>query len=164
MELTREALAGALIFILVISVFVYWAISRSRRRPSISSPKTEMPGGGTVREKEHDEPHSSPETLTSFLQLIDPAGYARPITKLPASIGRDDNNDVVLKEETVSARHARLYYDNALGLCIEDIDSLNGLYIDGRPTRKNVLHDNMKITVGNVTLTFRDMGYIHPGV
>ena len=97
------------------------------------------------------------------LRLVDENGNVKILEKLPVSIGRDRQNKVVLKDTTVSASHARIYYDEAAGIvCIEDLDSLNGLYINGQPTRKNVLQDGVKIMVGNITLTFQDTGYIHP--
>lgn len=96
------------------------------------------------------------------LKFVLPSGKALTHTSLPISIGRSEQNDIVLKEKTVSARHAQVYYDGLIkDLCIMDYDSLNGLFIDDQPTRKNVLYDGVKIRLGGVELTFRDTGYIH---
>ena len=98
------------------------------------------------------------------LQFIIESGETKTISTLPVSIGRSDQNGIVLKDDTVSATHARVYYDEQVGnVCIVDADSLNGLYINGQPTRKNVLSDGCQIRLGKVNLTFRDTGYIHPG-
>ena len=98
------------------------------------------------------------------LQLIFESGESVIIPSLPVTIGRGDQNSVVLKDDTVSTTHARIYYDDLVrNICIVDTDSLNGLYINDQPTRKNILYDGAKIRLGKVVLTFRDTGYIHPG-
>ena len=96
------------------------------------------------------------------LKFILPSGKALTLTSLPISIGRSDQNDIVLKDETVSAKHAQVYYDDLIkDVCILDNDSLNGMFIDGQPTRKNVLYDGVKIRFGGAEIAFRDTGYIH---
>jgi pSer/pThr/pTyr-binding forkhead associated (FHA) protein len=98
------------------------------------------------------------------LQFTFDSGETRTFTSLPISIGRGEHNDIVLGDKTVSAEHARVYYDERVrGVCIVDNDSLNGLYINDQPTRRNVLQDGVKIRLGSVNLVFRDTGYIHPG-
>lgn len=92
-------------------------------------------------------------------------GESKIFTRLPITIGRGAQNDLVLHDEAISVQHARVYYDVRLQqVCILDLDSLNGLWINEQATRRNVLLDDMKIRLGNITLTFRDTGYIHPGV
>jgi len=98
------------------------------------------------------------------LQFIIESGETKTIKTLPVSIGRSDQNGIVLKDDTVSSTHARVYYDEQVGnVCIVDVDSLNGLFINDQPTRKNVLYDGCQIKLGKANLTFRDTGYIHPG-
>jgi pSer/pThr/pTyr-binding forkhead associated (FHA) protein len=97
------------------------------------------------------------------LKFVLDSGESRTFTVSPVSIGRQDDNQIVLKEPSVSAKHARIYYDeNVKCICIVDLDSLNGLSINDLPTRKNVLHDGDRIKLGNSVLTFWDTGYIHP--
>jgi hypothetical protein len=60
--------------------------------------------------------------------------------------------------DTVSNSHARIYYDATCGyVVIEDLDSTNGIYINGRRApRKNLLKDGWVIGLGGVTLTYHD--------
>ena len=98
------------------------------------------------------------------LMFILPGAKPRLFTTLPISIGRNPSNDIVLADETVSAQHAQVYYDDkAQDICIVDLDSLNGLFIGGQPTRKNILYDGVKIGLGMVSLIFRNTGFIYPG-
>jgi len=92
------------------------------------------------------------------------SGESKLFTSLPISLGRAENNDIVLTNETVSAHHAQVYYDEkAKDICIVDLDSLNGLFIGDQPTRRNILYDGVKIGLGTAFLIFRDTGFIHPG-
>lgn len=97
------------------------------------------------------------------LKFILDSGEARIFPVSPVNLGRLEENQIVLMEPSVSARHARVYYDENLKcICIVDLESLNGLHINDLPTRKNVLHDGDRIKLGNASLTFWDTGYIHP--
>jgi pSer/pThr/pTyr-binding forkhead associated (FHA) protein len=83
-------------------------------------------------------------------------------TSLPINIGRSAQNDLVINHGSVSAMHAQVFFDERLkDVCIKDRDSLNGLFIDQKPTRLNVLHDGAKISLGDAVIDFRDTGYIH---
>jgi len=98
------------------------------------------------------------------LQFTFESGETRTFTELPITIGRSEQNDVVLTDTAVSAQHARVYFDDRIkAVCIEDQNSLNGLFVDDKATSKNVLQDGIKIRLGTVNLIFRDTGYIHPG-
>lgn len=98
------------------------------------------------------------------LKLILENGETRTFTSLPISIGRAEQNDLVLVDDTVSANHALIYYDeNVKDICVVDLDSLNGVTVDDHLTRKNVLRDGVRIGLGKSNPIFRDTGYIHPG-
>ena len=88
-------------------------------------------------------------------------GESRTFSSLPILIGRGEQSTLVLDDPSVSAKHAYVDYDGRLqSVCISDLDSTNGLYINDQPTRKNILQDDTRIRLGSVSLTFRDTGYI----
>jgi pSer/pThr/pTyr-binding forkhead associated (FHA) protein len=96
------------------------------------------------------------------LKLILDSGQEFAFASLPVSIGRSEANQIVLKDETVSGNHALIYFDDlAQEVCILDLDSLNGICVDHAPTRRNILSDGVKISLGALDLTFHDTGYIH---
>ena len=98
------------------------------------------------------------------LKFVFSSGDSKTFTSLPILIGRSEQNDIVVNDETVSAVHARVCFDEQLrDICILDNGSLNGLFIDGQPTRKNILYDGVRIGLGSTEITFRDTGYIHSG-
>ena len=66
----------------------------------------------------------------------------------------------VLSDPSVSRRHFRLAQD-ASGLLVEDVNSLNGTLLDGeaiRPFHPVALQDGDHLTVGRVELTVRRIG------
>lgn len=97
------------------------------------------------------------------IRLSVEGGHSRLFTQLPIRIGRDEKNDFVLSDESVSAEHAVIEYDPHLkAICIRDLDSLNGVYVQNLLTRKNVLVNGAQLRLGRVTITFQDTGYIPP--
>lgn len=123
-------------------------------QPAANDPAAEAAAGQTA-------PLQKPEFGLAFF-VED--GAPKTFTRLPINIGRNEQNDLVLQDETVSAQHAQVYYDERLQqICIVDLDSLNGIFINELATRRNLLMDDARIRLGNAVLTFRDTGYIHPG-
>jgi pSer/pThr/pTyr-binding forkhead associated (FHA) protein len=98
------------------------------------------------------------------LRFILDSGKTWTFNSLPIRMGRAEQNEITILDDTVSSVHAQVYFDDLIGdICIQDLDSLNGLLIGDLPTRKNVLQDGVRIGLGNARLTFRDTGYIHAG-
>jgi DNA-binding winged helix-turn-helix (wHTH) protein len=72
-------------------------------------------------------------------------------------IGRDRDAVVWIDDESVSRRHARISI-GAEGASIEDLDSKNGTYLNGRKTRGSASLSNRDIVkIGPATLTVRVM-------
>jgi len=95
------------------------------------------------------------------IQLINKDGDIIPIPSLPVKIGRDEQVDIQLDDDSVSAAHALIFYDDRVqAVCIEDLRSLNGIYINGKPTYSNILFDGVNITLGLEILTFRNVDFI----
>jgi pSer/pThr/pTyr-binding forkhead associated (FHA) protein len=109
----------------------------------------------------HGAKPSSSEQVFGLKFTFD-SGESMIFPTSPVTIGRQQGNHIVLKDANVSAHHARIYYDEKVtSICVIDIDSLNGIFVNDLPTRKNVLHDGDRIRFGSATLTFWDTGYIH---
>jgi serine/threonine protein phosphatase PrpC len=74
------------------------------------------------------------------------------------TIGQALENDVVIAQEfpgwqTVCRRHARIYEQGGRWI-IEDLGSMNGIYVNGRRTSRNLLHDCWRLGVGGVEFVF----------
>ncbi len=58
--------------------------------------------------------------------------------------------------DTVSRRHARIYRNETGQVIIEDTGSQNGIRVQGRPTRRNLLKNGWQVTIGSVDLIYYD--------
>ena len=104
-------------------------------------------------------PHAPPPRVPA---LEDARGRRYPVGA-ELIVGRDPNSGLVIDParfgpaaESVSARHARVFRDPALGYLVEDLDSLNGVWIGEAPTHLHPLRDGDTVSLGEVRLTFRD--------
>ena len=78
------------------------------------------------------------------------------------SLGRDPKNSVFLNDMTVSRHHAQIDLSN-LGLgyaTIEDLNSLNGTWVDGAIINKATLQDGSTIQIGTFRMVFHTSKFI----
>jgi adenylate cyclase len=71
------------------------------------------------------------------------------------TLGRSSDNEVVLRDFSVSRHHARVAAEGG-GFRIVDLQSTNGLKINDRPVTDAVLHPGDRLTVGSFLLTLSD--------
>ena len=69
-------------------------------------------------------------------------------------VGKSDENDLVLPEETVSRVHLEILRDTK-GYLLRDLHSTNGTFLDGAEIREAYIRAGSVITVGNVQLKFQ---------
>lgn len=119
-------------------------------------------GMGHPPNQENSVKRPLPASLDYGLKFILADQSEHLFNNLPISIGRGKQNNLIVDDPSASDEHAVVYFDEAVhDVCIADQDSLNGLCIDGMPSRKNVLHDGVSIKIGGAEICFRDTGYIH---
>jgi pSer/pThr/pTyr-binding forkhead associated (FHA) protein len=70
-----------------------------------------------------------------------------PIGGRPVTIGRSPDNDLSVDNPAVSNHHAKVYYEGGR-LVVEDLDSLNGTFVNDLRVERAMLHDGDKIWVG----------------
>lgn len=73
----------------------------------------------------------------------------------PLSVGRDDSADVVIEDETLSRRHF-LIVKQGTNYVLQDLDSQNGTWVDGRRARARatLLHHHDCIAAGRTIFMF----------
>lgn len=71
----------------------------------------------------------------------------------PWSVGRSDDNEVVVKDPNVSRKHAKLVRSEN-GFLVEDLGSTNGTLLGGAPIDRERIEDGDEITFGQVTAQF----------
>nr|MDP9105260.1 FHA domain-containing protein [Candidatus Eremiobacteraeota bacterium] len=71
------------------------------------------------------------------------------------TIGRGDDNDVVLRDARASRKHARILADGT-GWSVEDSGSSNGTFVDGAQVRRSRLDPGRTLTIGDTPLKVID--------
>jgi hypothetical protein len=88
--------------------------------------------------------------------LTDPTGREHPLTGDQIVIGRAVECEIVVTSKRVSREHARVRRDG-WRVMLEDLGSTNGTFLnDERIMSPTALHDEDRIKVGDVILTFHD--------
>ena len=75
-------------------------------------------------------------------------------------IGRSTECDIQLGVQNVSRNHARVVFHNEEYL-IEDLESTNGVFVNGIKVVKCVLRNNDQIEIGGVKLVFNEEKRLH---
>ncbi len=74
-----------------------------------------------------------------------------PVGGRPVTIGRAPDNDLSVDNLAVSNYHAKIYYE-AGRMVIEDLDSLNGTFVNDLRIERATLHDGDKVHIGKHTI------------
>ena len=105
-------------------------------------------------------PPPPPVVTGAYLESVDTAGEPRRFGLNPegVTIGRAPENGLVITQdfvgwETVSRQHARVYKQTGRWI-VEDLDSMNGVYVDGGRTGRNLLREGWRLGIGGVEFIF----------
>jgi len=79
------------------------------------------------------------------------------LNKESVVIGKLPENDIELKDNTVSRQHCRLLRSGK-GYKLSDMNSTNGCYVNGKRVQSKALEVGDKITVGRTILTYQAVG------
>ena len=69
------------------------------------------------------------------------------------SIGRTNENDIVLENRGVSRKHAMIEFNNNAAVIIDN-ESLNGTFVNNRKINEEVLRNDDVITIGKYSLIY----------
>jgi hypothetical protein len=81
-------------------------------------------------------------------------GERREVDKRKLLIGRSKDCDIQLSDANVSRRHAELRQEGA-SFWIVDLDSTNGIEVNGRRLKRAKLEDGDRVLLGATEMTFR---------
>ena len=93
------------------------------------------------------EPEQEPATVT-----ID--GSAHRLEKPVVVIGRSKESDIRVADPNISRRHAEIRQEGST-FWIVDLDSTNGVAVNGRALKRAKLDDEDRITLGSTELVFK---------
>lgn len=131
-----------------------WQLARSRR----AAPPTSTPAPVRSELEEDTAPAAqgpslplsaiaAPATLIGIQGLV--AGGTFALTTGDVLVGRDGDNDIVLAENMVSRRHARLRRDTQGRFVLTDLGSANGVHVNGMRVARAYLTSGDEIKIGD---------------
>jgi hypothetical protein len=153
LEATLPFVIGGLVLLLVILVALFWRMSRKPRQAPAAPAQaaSDTPAQITV---------PPPRLITMSLEFSAESGQHVSFTldKPALTIGRAPDNDIVLAAPilnvaSVSQHHARLRRDQE-DYIVRDLNSRNGLAVNGRQTIENLLQDGDRLRLGEVEAIF----------
>jgi len=110
-----------------------------------------------VPEEEQSSPNSRYTRLSHQAGLIE-LHPGQPNPEQRVTIGRSEDNDVVLQDGTVSSRHAAILFDaHTASFALQDQESTNGTAINGRsvvPLRVTPIQDGDVLSFGDAVFLF----------
>jgi len=107
----------------------------------------------TMATAEQAAPGAEASTEIGCLTLEDEARTSYPLFEDVYTIGRDATNSIQIADGSISGSHARIVRAPG-GYAIEDLDSRNGSFVNGRRITRELLENNDSIRLGKVFLTF----------
>ncbi len=153
-------LVAVVVAIILFVLYRWWSKRQTMSAPPAppSAPASLAPPAGVPPYPVDSTQPNRPVSLSPGLYLVDDTGQQLVLDRLPAMIGRSPQSHAVINVPAVSFTHARIFTDPRLGLCVEDLDSANGLTLDGSPTRKNLLYDGARLGFAGAEYVFRRVG------
>lgn len=80
------------------------------------------------------------------------------LTKERTTLGRRPYNDIIIENLAVSGEHAA-FHMQANEVAIEDLNSTNGTFVNGKAVRKQVLHHGDALEVGKYKIRFESAAF-----
>ncbi|NJK64023.1 MAG: adenylate/guanylate cyclase domain-containing protein [Synechococcaceae cyanobacterium SM2_3_1] len=102
--------------------------------------------------------NEAPQQVSPYIVLMAPDGTSMKVVLSGASswsLGRDDDNDIVLRDNSVSRHHAILQYLDSNSIYLIDLGSTNGSFVNERRVSiPTLLHNGDQLTLGQSEIEF----------
>jgi hypothetical protein len=133
-------------------------VQPGRGKPSGGEPAGEVESGATMiykpKVQQPTEAASAEELgVDREVAVLSWDGQTRRVNKRRVLLGRSRECDIQVEDPNVSRRHAELRQEGAT-YWIVDLDSTNGIEVNGRRVKRAKLEPGDMFTVGSTELTF----------
>jgi pSer/pThr/pTyr-binding forkhead associated (FHA) protein len=142
------------VFVILLYLFI-WRVVRSAERGLPAAPQESFVMAPAQVAQARAEAGLVPGRLVVTRSQVVPVGAAFEAGPVPTTVGRSDDNVVVLDgDDYASGRHARV--ESGLdGTWVIDLGSTNGTYVNGeRIQGRTRLHEGDLLQVGDTELRF----------
>ncbi len=133
---------GAIIGVVLFIVLIVWLIKRKKAEPQGQ--------GGQQQQQQYDGPSRG-----KLVVLQGPlAGTVFPLIDDVTTIGSMKGNTLVIEDGSVSRRHAAIKIDD-MRFEVADLNSTNGVLVNGQKVHKVFLRDGDSIQIGTTEMQFK---------
>ncbi|MEP6668300.1 MAG: FHA domain-containing protein [Chthoniobacter sp.] len=146
-------LGGAALLVAVILLGLLVSRAAKSAQPEPLPPEPFPPVMDPPMESEDTQMPEPAATVYAWLVTLDADETRYPITKAAVRIGRKPDNDIVMKNNSVSSHHAEVI-KRGDKFIIADLEASNGVFIGGKRVDKTPLADGDVIELGEVRLRF----------
>jgi pSer/pThr/pTyr-binding forkhead associated (FHA) protein len=99
--------------------------------------------------------HRESETVVRTLVRLDDEGVVHLLNKPVMVIGRTTDAEICINTDSISRRHACLRVGRDV-VIIEDLDSTNGCYLNGKRVKRQLLKDGDRLDIGTIQFRFAE--------
>ncbi len=93
-------------------------------------------------------------SIFGWIEMVDSTGRKHPINLPAFRIGRNESNDLVFQNDSVSGFHAEIVASRDGSISISDLDSSNKVYVNGLKVDVATLKDGDLVDLGEVKFRF----------
>ena len=111
------------------------------------------PGATMIYKPVPHEEGEEPEGVQREVAVLSWNGRTLRVDKRSVTLGRSRGCDIQIEDSNISRRHAELRQEGS-AYWIVDLDSTNGLEVDGRRVKRAKLEPGSTFTVGSTEVTF----------
>ena len=90
----------------------------------------------------------------AYVEVQDDLHTRHPVSDDSFRIGRHADNELMVADASLSRFHAEIKHEMNSRYVVRDLESLNGVYVNGRKARTAILSNGDLIELGDVTLKF----------
>jgi pSer/pThr/pTyr-binding forkhead associated (FHA) protein len=147
----------ALLAVAFVVIILFWRMSRQSRLKTAAPPTQPPAPAESTATITPPQPAPSVEITLEFTTDTGQSMFFT-LDKPALTVGREADNDICLPVsisdvDTVSKHHARLRRDQD-NYVVHDLNSTNGLAVNGRQTIENLLQDGDRLRFGSVEAVF----------
>jgi Protein of unknown function (DUF3662)/FHA domain len=136
-------------------------VQPERRPPRDDEPEFDAEPGHTMIYRPRQQPTEAASVVDLGIERGQAAlswdGERREIDRRRMVIGRSKECDIQLEDPNVSRRHAEVRQEGT-AYWIVDLESTNGIEVNGRRLKRAKLEDGDTVTIGSTEITFRREG------
>ncbi|MGP0057884.1 MAG: FHA domain-containing protein [Beijerinckiaceae bacterium] len=136
--------AGVTAVLAVVFLFT-WSTRRAKRARQLKAATSEPAASATISEL---------KPILAWLEFLDGNESKETIHAGVTRIGRQGDNDIVLRNSSVHRSHAVLKQEPSGTFIIVDMDTENGVFVNGARVKSTRLRDGDTIELGDVRMRF----------